>query len=75
MQFAFGRRNSARSGVCNQFEMDRAKAIAEYFGVSLEIVDFEYLENGPDFFKAQAPLMKATQLYSFNILTHGQLAS
>ena len=66
---------SARSGVCNQFEMDRAKAIAEYFGVSLEIVDFEYLENGPDFFKAQAPLMKATQLYSFNILTHGQLAS
>ncbi len=33
---------SERSGVINQFEIDRAKAVAEYFGVRLDIVEWDY---------------------------------
>ena len=33
---------SERSGVCNQFEMERAIAMADYFGIKLDIVDLDY---------------------------------
>ncbi len=33
---------SERSGICNTFEMERAKKIADYFGVRLDIVDLDY---------------------------------
>lgn len=33
---------SERSGVINQFEIDRARAVAEYFGVRLDIVEWDY---------------------------------
>ena len=42
------------------FEIERARKVADYFGVKLEIVDFDYHRRGPeltdefkDFFKAQ----------------------
>jgi hypothetical protein len=33
---------SDRSGVINQFEIDRAMAISNYFGVKLDIIEFDY---------------------------------
>jgi hypothetical protein len=36
---------SERSGICNAFEMERAKKIADYFGVRLDIVDLDYISG------------------------------
>lgn len=38
-------RYAERSGVINQFEMDRATAIANYFGVRLDIVELDYRKD------------------------------
>ena len=67
-------RYSERSGVCNQFEIDRATKMADYYGVKLDIVDFEYLEHGQEFVCDMLPTMKANQLYSLNCISHGKLA-
>lgn len=67
-------RYSERSGICNQFEIDRARKIADYYGIRLDTVDFEYLEDGPDFFAHTAPAMRDHQLYSLTCLSHGRLA-
>lgn len=67
-------RYSDRSGVCNRFEMARARAFADHYGVSLDVVDFDITgADGADFFRSYAPFMRAHQLYSFNILSHGRL--
>ena len=51
---------SKEKGVCNPFEIERAKKIADYFDVNLEIVEFDYVNRGPelteefqDFFTSQ----------------------
>ncbi len=67
-------RYSARSGVCNQPEIDRAAKMAAYFGVQLDYVDFEFLEEGPEFLNEMATLLKSKQLYGMTCLTHGKLA-
>ena len=36
---------SNRTGVVNQFEIDRAKLVADYFGVRLDIIDWDYTKN------------------------------
>ena len=36
-----------RSGVANQFELDRAQAVAEYFGVRLDIIELDYRQQQP----------------------------
>ena len=38
-------RYSERSGVINQFELDRARAVADYFGIRLDIVEWDYRTN------------------------------
>ncbi len=38
---------SERSGTINPFEITRAKAVAEYFKVPLDMVDFDYLGKKP----------------------------
>lgn len=67
-------RYSERSGVCNQIEIDKAKVIADYFNIPLEVIDFEFLEHGPDFLSTKKDLLRSNQLYSFTALTHGKLA-
>ena len=39
---------SKESGVCNPFEIKRAKEVADYFGVEMEIVEFDYYKRGPE---------------------------
>lgn len=65
---------SDRSGVINQFELDRAMAVAEYYRVPLRIVDFDYRHQGPELLDRLQPLLRAHQLSSLVALNHWQLA-
>jgi len=38
-------RYSERSGVINQFELDRARAVADYFNIRLDIIEWDYRAN------------------------------
>jgi len=68
-------RYSDRSGVCNQPEIDKVKKITKYFGVKLDFVDFEFIDDhGIDFTDSLKPVMKNHQLYSLTVHTHGKLA-
>ena len=65
---------SERSGVINQFEIDRAKAIAEFYGVSLEIAEFDYRRTGPEQLDEVLPLFRQHQVASLVGLNHARLA-
>ena len=43
--------NLKRSEIINQFEIDRAKKMAEYFKVRLHITELDYTENASDTIK------------------------
>jgi hypothetical protein len=64
----------SRSGVINQFEIDRATRMAEFFGVPLEIVEFDYRERGPEQFEALLPMFRSHQVASLVGLNHALLA-
>ncbi|MDO8527696.1 MAG: asparagine synthase-related protein [Deltaproteobacteria bacterium] len=63
-----------RSGVINQFEIDRAKAVADYFKVRLDIVDFDYRTKGPDIAENWMESFKSHQIASIATLNFGTLA-
>ncbi len=55
-----GRMNySERAGIINPFEIDRAQAVADYFGVKLEIVEFDYVDRGPDLAEQLKPFLRS----------------
>lgn len=64
---------SDRSGVCNKFEIERAQKIAAYYDIPIEIVDFEYLDSGPEFLEQHRNTLKQHQLYSLTALSHSRL--
>tara|TARA_Y100001934_G_C12386137_1_gene795863 strand:- start:3815 stop:5746 length:1932 start_codon:yes stop_codon:yes gene_type:complete len=49
---------SESAGICNPYEIARAKKIAEYYGVKLEIAEFDYYKRGPELTEKYADLMK-----------------
>ncbi len=56
---------SASSGINNLFEVDKAKKIADYFSVPLDIVDIDYTKQEYlDFWKEIHDSLKANHLYS-----------
>jgi hypothetical protein len=63
-----------RSGVINQFEIDRARAVAEYFGVHLDVVDFDYRVDGPAWAERFVPDFRNHHLASITGINHGILA-
>jgi hypothetical protein len=65
---------SAQSGVINQFEIDRAQAVAAYFKVPLEIVEFDYRTGGPALFEAVRPHLRRHHLFGLGALNHWKLA-
>jgi hypothetical protein len=67
-------RYAERSGVINQFELDRAKALADYYGVRLDTVEFDYRHKIPDLFDRLKPHCQAHHIAVMNIFTHGILA-
>jgi hypothetical protein len=63
-----------RSGVINQFEIDRAQKVADYFGVKLDIVEFDYWRRGPEDVDRLRPLLRSHQLSNMAVLNHAGLA-
>lgn len=59
---------SERSGVINQFEQDRAKAMADYYGIKLEVIDVDYRTNAPVFFAEAKSLLQSQQLANLTAL-------
>ena len=67
-------RYSERSGVINQFEIDRAKAFADYYKIKLDIAEFDYRDHGPTLLDQIRPLLRSQQFSIFTGLTHSILA-
>lgn len=63
-----------RSGVINQFEIDRARAVADFFGIPLDTVEFDYCRRGPELVDQWGPLFKAHHIASLTGLNHALLA-
>jgi len=66
---------SDRSGCCNQIEIDKAQKIARYYGIKLEIVDFDLTHNNQDYFNVLKMKMRKHQLYAMTGITHDKLAT
>jgi hypothetical protein len=64
-----------RSGVINQVEVDRAHKMAEYYGVRLDIAEFDYCSSGPDHFEALQPVLRAHNIGGLGALNHWRLAN
>ena len=64
-----GRLNySKRSGVINQFELDRAEAIARHYDVDLEVVDLDYSGDVDSVVKEYFPLLKKHDMFNCTAL-------
>jgi hypothetical protein len=63
-----------RSGVINPFEIERAQAVADYYGVELETVDFDYRNKVPGVIDDMKQDLRANFISSGNIFSHGILA-
>jgi len=58
---------SKETGVCNPYEITRAQKIADYFGVKLEIVEFDYYKRGPELTVKYSDFMKNHMLTSMSL--------
>jgi hypothetical protein len=63
-----------RSGVINQIEVDRATGIANYYGVPLDIAEFDYRSSGPELFDELRPVLRAHNICGLGALNHWLLA-
>lgn len=63
-----------RSGVINQFEMDRAQAVADYFGVRLDIVELDYRKSAPAILDRLHDLFRSQQFANLTGFNHWLLA-
>ncbi len=67
-------RYSERSGVINQFEIDRAQAVADYYGVRLDVIELDYRINGVQYFEAAKELFQSQQLANMAALSQWLIA-
>lgn len=67
-------RYSERSGTINPFELERAKAVADYYKVPLEVVDFDFCREIPHVWDKLKAELKAHNISSLNCFSHGILA-
>lgn len=65
---------SDRSGIVNQFEIDRAKAVADYFGVNLEIIDQDYCNYTPEQFYQVQGYLRSNQLSTVTALSQWRIS-
>jgi len=65
---------ATRSGIINQFEIDRARAVADYYGVRLDIVELDYHQRGQALIEELQPLGRAQMLSSMTYFNHVLLA-
>ena len=66
---------SREAGVCNPYEITRAQKIADYFGVKLEIVEFDYFKRGPELTEKYSDFMKGQMVTSMSLYQWLDLAS
>jgi len=70
-----GRMNySKRSGIINQFELDRAKKITDYYGVDLHIVELDYIKNIDKLIEEIKPVLKSQMFSNITGFNHWILA-
>jgi len=67
-------RYSERSGVINPFEIKKAKAVADYFGIPLDVVEFDHRQEDPNWEKLIKPLLKSHHVTGHHSLNHNILA-
>ncbi|WP_417454765.1 hypothetical protein [Kiloniella sp.] len=65
---------SERSGVCNRYEIERAEKFSEHYGVKIDIVDLDHLNNAPETIAASKPIFKKHNFQSITGLNHYLLA-
>ena len=65
---------SERAGIINPFEVDRAKKVADYYGIDLNIVEFDFSKKIPVSLDNMKEAMKNNFMSSGTIFTHGALA-
>ncbi|MBA3656922.1 MAG: hypothetical protein H0W69_06180 [Gemmatimonadaceae bacterium] len=59
-------RYTGRSGVINQFEIDRASAVAAYYGVPLDVVEYDFGVNGSKYFAEAHKDLRSNQMMSLS---------
>lgn len=67
-------RYSDQSGVINQFEIDRAQAIAEYFKIDLEVVELDYRADGDEVLDEARPFLRNHHFANMAAMNHWRLA-
>ncbi|MBL69333.1 MAG: hypothetical protein CMO74_12950 [Verrucomicrobiales bacterium] len=67
-------RYSERAGVINQFEIDRAQAIADYYNVPLEICELDYRNGAPEILDEVRTLFRSQQFANLTGFNHWKLA-
>ena len=67
-------RYSNRSGIINQFELDRAKKIAEYYDVKLHVIELNYTIDAKKTIDELAPTSRGQEFAALTGYNHWQLA-
>ena len=65
---------SERAGVINPFEVSRAKAVADYYKVDLDVIPFDLTRTVPSCLEHLKSSMKSHFINSGTLITHGILA-
>jgi hypothetical protein len=66
---------SARAGVCNPFEIERARKVADYYAVPLDVVEFDYVSSGRELFDELRPMFRSAGFVGPTAFNHWRLAS
>ena len=66
---------SKRKGVINPFELERAKAFADYFGVKLEIVELDWWQRGVEHLRQLQPFLRSHMLSGMSVYIWDALAT
>jgi len=65
---------SERAGIINPFEVERAQKVADYYGVNLEVVEFDFSKEVPKVLDHLKETLKNNFMASGTFLSHGILA-
>ncbi len=65
---------SDRSGIINQFEIDRARAVADYYGVQLDIIELDYRKDAASILERLQGSFRAQQFANLTGVNHWLLA-
>ncbi|MBF0308645.1 MAG: hypothetical protein HQL56_03855 [Magnetococcales bacterium] len=67
-------RYSDRSGVANQFEMDRARKFADHYGIRLDVAGLDYAKQGPSLVEQSKEVSLKHHFFNTSCTNHHILA-